>query len=324
MRISAGRYLNLALGLASYTISVIRKNAVIWAMPAAVGIEITNNCNLRCAECLSGSGKMSRPKGFMDESLFHRTINELRPFLYNVNLYFQGESMMHPGFFSLTEKCRGLRTVLSTNGHFLDEDNARHLALSGITRLTVSLDGFNQESYSSYRKGGDFDRVISGIKNVAQAIKASRSKLKLEIQMLVNRHNEDQIAEVIFFARGNSASLKLKSMQVINGENVEYWLPADRRYRRYIKEGNLYKLNSRLKNRCLRMWLNPVVTWDGNIVPCCFDKDADHIMGNLNRDSFRNVWRSEKYTAFRNLILTNRRGIDICQNCTAGLKKSIF
>ncbi len=324
MKMSVVRHLNLAVNLASYAVSFARRNSVVWGMPAALGIEITNNCNLRCAECLSGSGKMSRSKGFMDEFLFQKAINELRPFLHNVNLYFQGESMLHPGFFNLVEKCRDLKTTLSTNGHFLDEDSAGKLAVSGISHLSVSLDGFDKESYSNYRVGGDFDRVISGIRNVAKAISTSGSKLKLEIQMLVNRHNEDQIAEMIFFARENAATLKLKSMQVINGENVEYWLPADKRYRRYIREGDAYKLNSRLRNRCLRVWLNPVVTWDGNIVPCCFDKDADHIMGNLKRDSFVDIWRGEKYLTFRNMILRNRKGIDICRNCTTGLRKSIF
>lgn len=324
MLMSVSRHFNLAVSLASFALSVTRKKAVIWGMPSAVGIEITNTCNLKCVECLSGSGRMTRPKGFMDEALFQKTIDELRPYLQNVNLYFQGESMMHPGFFELVEKCRGLRTTLSTNGHFLDKDNAGKITSAGISHLTISLDGLTQESYSNYRRGGDFERVVRGISNVAEAIRVTGSKLRLEIQMLVSRHNEDQIAEMIYFARENNAVLKLKSMQVIDGENVEFWLPVEKRYRRYIREGNRYRLNSRLRNRCLRMWLNPVVTWDGNIVPCCFDKDADHIMGNLNTDTFHSVWYGDKYMDFRDMVLNSRKEIDICCNCTTGLKKSIF
>ena len=68
------------------------------------------------------------------------------------------------------------------------------------------------------------------------------------------------------------------------------------------------------------MWHSTVVTWDGLIVPCCFDKDARHQFGNLNEDSFNKIWKNDSYNSFRRALLNSRRGIDICQNCTEGTK----
>nr|WP_256367546.1 MULTISPECIES: SPASM domain-containing protein [unclassified Lentimicrobium] len=67
------------------------------------------------------------------------------------------------------------------------------------------------------------------------------------------------------------------------------------------------------------MWRASVITWDGQVVPCCFDKDADHQMGNLLEDSFQNIKSNKKYTNFRNQVFSNRSTIEICKNCSEGL-----
>jgi len=64
------------------------------------------------------------------------------------------------------------------------------------------------------------------------------------------------------------------------------------------------------------MWSSSVISWDGRVVPCCFDKDAKHQLGQLDEDSFRHIWKNKKYNAFRKQIFKARREIDICRNCT--------
>ncbi|HXP48580.1 MAG TPA: SPASM domain-containing protein, partial [Bacteroidia bacterium] len=71
---------------------------------------------------------------------------------------------------------------------------------------------------------------------------------------------------------------------------------------------------------CWRSWHSCVFTWDGNVVPCCFDKDAKHPMGNVKEQSFKELWTGEKYNNFRQALLRSRAEIDICQNCTEGTK----
>jgi radical SAM protein with 4Fe4S-binding SPASM domain len=63
-----------------------------------------------------------------------------------------------------------------------------------------------------------------------------------------------------------------------------------------------------------------VVSWNGKVLPCCFDKDAEYVMGDLNEDTFRDIWTGPKYRIFRKSVLTERRLNDICLNCTSGLR----
>jgi len=304
----------------SYMVSSLTGRPVTKGMPLAIGAELTNHCNLRCPECSSGSGMMTRPKGFMSTALFDKLISELEPYLYNINLYFQGEPMLHAGFFHLLERCANLNTVVSTNGHFLSEDNAEKLAISGLKQLVISLDGMDQQTYSSYRVNGDFEEVTRGIRNVSEAVKRNSSPMKIILQFLVNLNNEHQIAEARKFAGEVNAILKLKSMQIINKDDFVKWLPSEKRFSRYDNKCNSYTLKNSYPDRCARLWFNPVITWDGKVLPCCFDKNADHVMGDLNEDTFRGIWTGPKYRIFRKSVLSGRRMNDICRNCTSGLR----
>ena len=288
----------------SFLLNYVTGNTTAYGMPVSVSIELTNHCNLRCPECLSGLGLMSRDKGFMEINLFEKIIGELSPYIYNLNLYFQGEPMLHPHFFSFLRASRNVKTTVATNGHFLSEENAQRLVISGLNTLIVSLDGMDRQTYSSYRVNGNFDQVMTGIRNVSEAKQKDASKMELIIQFLVNRDNENQIPEVRRFAKEIDARLKLKSMQILNDSSYERWLPEKKKFRRYESVGGSYVIKGNLPDRC----------------PCCFDKDANHIMGDLKEDTFREIWNGPRYRLFRKCIKSGRQLIDICRNCTSGLR----
>jgi radical SAM protein with 4Fe4S-binding SPASM domain len=313
--------LNAIMSGSSFLLSTLTGRSSISGMPVCISFELTNHCNLRCPECTSGSGLMKRESGFMDIELYKRVISELKPYLYYINLYFQGEPMIHPQFFAFSEYTCNINTVVSTNGHYLSPDNSGRLVRSGITKLIVSLDGMDQSTYSEYRINGDFRRVTEGIRNITIARKKFNSSMKLEIQFLVNKFNEHQIPLAEKFAREEGADLKLKSMQIITDDGKDKWLPLDNRFRRYKKETDgIFGIKSTMPDRCLRLWFNPVITWDGRVIPCCFDKNAEFVMGDLNCQSFRSIWNGERYYEFRQQILTARSQVHICRNCTSGMK----
>ena len=314
------RTINTIRAFLSYLKSSVTGRAFISGMPVSAGVELTNHCNLNCPECNAGSGLMTRERGYMNIGLFDKLLAEIEPYLLYLRLYFQGEPMMHPHFFSFLERSRHINTVLSTNGHFLSKENAGKIASSGLNKIIIPVDGTDQETYSSYRINGDLAMVMDGLKNITEEKKRVSSRLIIEIQFLVNKKNEHQISSVRHLAREMNVSLKLKSMQIINEGDYETWLPSEPHFARYRKENGVYSIKSSLPNRCARLWFNPVITWDGKVVPCCFDKNADHIMGDINERSFREIWEGKEYRKFRERILTSRQSIEICRNCTSGLR----
>jgi radical SAM protein with 4Fe4S-binding SPASM domain len=101
-------------------------------------------------------------------------------------------------------------------------------------------------------------------------------------------------------------------------------MPAADKFRRYYEASGNFRIRSILPDRCMRLWFNPVVTWDGRVVHCCFDKDAGFVMGDLKTESFRSVWNGTAYRNFRKMILTGRKKVAICRNCTSGLSRKVI
>lgn len=304
----------------SYLEASVAGKTEIKGMPVSISAELTNTCNLNCPQCFTGSRLMTRKRGFMDIGLYKKVMKELSPYLYNINLYFQGEPMLHPQFFSFILIPAKVRSVVSTNGHFLSEENSEKLVRSQLSRLIISLDGIDQNTYSTYRVNGNITDVTEGLKNLAIAKKKHRSSLIIELQFLVNSINEDQIKQVRQFAKSVNAVLRLKSMQIINKAEIAYWLPSGRRFRRYTMKDGEYVPKIRMHNRCARLWFNPVITWDGKVVPCCFDKNAEYVMGDLNNESFGEIWNGPKFRIFRKSIHSGRHMIEMCRECTSGLR----
>ena len=300
---------------------MILKRQVHWGMPVSASVEATTNCNLRCPECPVGMKILSRPMGSIDLSHFQKYIDMLEKHLTYLMIYLQGEPYMNQQFFELVRYAgsKKIYTATSTNGHFLDDANARNTIESGLDRLIVSLDGTNQESYSTYRVGGDIENVIDGIKNVIKWKEQLKSKTPyIILQLLVLKSNEHQLDEIKELSRHLAVDeLQLKTAQFYDFKNGNALIPENPRYLRYKKNRDgTYSLKKKIRNRCLRMWQSLVITWDGRVVPCCFDKDASHQLGDLNKSSFKEIWKGNDYKAFRREILNNRKNIGICCNCT--------
>lgn len=305
----------------SYWYSILRKRPCHAGMPASLSVEPTTSCNLRCPQCPSGLRQFTRPQGKMEPAKFRSWLDQFSRHLMYLIIYFQGEPLLNPDFFDLVRYARSKRiyTATSTNGHQLDDAHARKLVESGLDRLIVSIDGTDQETYGHYRRGGRLETVKDGVKRVVGwKNKLGSARPFVIIQFLVFRKNEHQIPEMKRLCRELGADkLELKTAQVYDFEQDTGFIPDNPRYSRYIRgEDGLWKHKRPVRNRCFRMWSGAVITWDGRVVPCCFDKDAEHQMGSLEEQGFHEIWRSGSYQKFREQILIDRSTIDICRNCT--------
>jgi len=308
----------------SYLISRFKVAPFQSGLPYAMSIEVSTYCNLQCTECPSGLRKFTRPTGRINQDFFNKIIDQVKDHLVYLTLYFQGEPYMHPQFLNLVRYAHdnGIYTATSTNGHFLTAENVQKTIESGLDRVIVSLDGLDQKTYSTYRVNGDVEKVKTGLRNLVNAKKKNQSNSPyIILQFIVFSHNKDQIEAVKAFGKEVGVDeVQIKSAQIYDFDKEDKSLIDDNKYSRYgRKEDGVWQIRSKLPNRCWRLWSACVMTWDGMIVPCCFDKDADHRLGNVNEISFKQIWKGKLYKEFRNKIFTDRKQIKICRNCSEGL-----
>ena len=324
-KLSPRKSLNGSQLLSSYYFSRLTKKPTHSGYPITLSIEPTTHCNLRCPECPSGLRSFTRDTGMIDLSLFQKAVDELHDYLVYLYLYFQGEPYLHPQFDELVSYAsqKNIYTVASTNAHFLDDENARNTIESGLSRLIISVDGTTQQSYEKYRVGGNLEKVLEGTKTLVRLKKKLKSSAPHVIfQMVVFSHNENEMEQLCKMAAECGVDeVKLKTAQIYDFENGSSLIPSSEKYSRYTLHANsFYKIKNPLLNHCWKMWHSSVITWDGKVVPCCFDKDATHVMGDLKKQSFREIWNGEPYQKFRASLLRSRKEIDICKNCSEGTK----
>ena len=307
----------------SYLLSKATKTPAISGLPISIAIEPTTACNLRCPECPSGLRSFTRPTGKLDEAFYQRLIDEVHESLLYLTFYFQGEPYLHPDFLRMVQYAgqRNIYTATSTNAHFLTDEQAQKTVESGLDRLIISIDGSTQETYEAYRKSGDLQKVLDGTERIVYWRKKLKSKTPAVLwQFLVVKPNEHQIPDIKRMAKEMGVDkVAFKTAQIYDYAHGNALIPTIDQYSRYRANGDgTYAIKAKQIGHCWKMWHSCVITWDGKVVPCCFDKDAQHNLGDLKGRPFKEIWHHEKYVHFRRQVLQSRKNIDICANCSEG------
>ncbi len=323
-KITFNRFWNGVKVLSSFYVGRLLNMPLQWGYPVSISFEPTTSCNLRCPECPSGLRAFTRPTGMLQKDFFTRTIDDIHKELLYLIFYFQGEPYLNPDFLDMVKyaSSKGIYTATSTNAHYLTDAAAKRTVESGLDRLIISIDGTTQDVYKQYRIGGNIDKVLEGAKNIVKWKKELNSKTPFVFfQFLVVKPNEHQVEDIKKLAKKIGVDeVRFKTAQIYDyATDPNQLIPTTDKFSRYKKDpaGN-YIPKNKLANRCWKMQHANVITWDGLVVPCCFDKDAMHQLGNLKDQSFKEVWNNDNYKQFRSELLKSRKNIDICANCSEG------
>jgi radical SAM protein with 4Fe4S-binding SPASM domain len=324
-KLSFRRLWNGVKVFSSYQLGRLTGKPLQWGYPVSISFEPTTSCNLRCPECPSGLRQFTRPTGMLQPDFFRKTIDEIHKELLYLIFYFQGEPYLNPAFLDMVKYAasKKIYTATSTNAHYLTSENARRTVESGLDRLIISIDGTTQDVYKQYRVGGNLEKVLEGARNIVHWKKELKSKTPFVFfQFLVVKPNEHQIADIKKLAKEVGVDeVRFKTAQVYDYEtDPNNLIPTINKYSRYRKgPDGIYTPKNKLANQCWKLQHANVITWDGLVVPCCFDKDAMHRLGNLQYQSFKEIWHNDKYKQFRSELKKSRKNIDICANCSEGV-----
>ena len=314
--------------ISSFYLSRMLRKPIVWGMPISYSIEPTNHCNLKCPECPSGLGALTRPLGLLKSEDFKKLVDEISKTGFYIQLFFQGEPYINKNLPEMISYAQSKKVYvsISTNGHFVNAKNVDQVLDNAPDKLIFSVDGLDEESYQKYRIGGTFEQADSGLRAlINRKIERGFKKPFVEFQFIVMKQNEHQLDEVKKYCKEVGVDkLVFKTMQISSYENALKFLPTNKKFRRYVLNDQSFRIKNEIKNHCFALWRTSVITWDGRVVPCCFDKDAENEIGLVNGKSFSEIWRSAKYYNFRKKILDDRKSESMCTNCTEGLKVNIF
>jgi radical SAM protein with 4Fe4S-binding SPASM domain len=307
-----------------------------WGMPTHLQVEPTNHCNLKCTLCPVADG-LERTSGHMDPGVIKKIIDEIGEYLFFVLFWDWGEPFLNDKIYemiSLTKK-RGIRTATCTNGHALaDKENAEKTVRSGLDTLIVAIDGTTQESYERYRRGGNLETVLRGIRNVVRLRGELKSETPLvNLRFIVMKDNEGEVPGLELFARNSGADvltmMKLNpyiddiysegtSDKSDKKERDSLFLPSGVEHKRFKAPPGSDSRVRLKRNPCKHLWNNPVIHWNGTVCPCCYDFNEKYPLGDLERDSFKEIWYGAAYRRMRSEFRSRWEEMPLCRECSHG------
>jgi len=290
------------------------------ALPTYISIEPTNLCDQKCPVCETGLGILNRPRGLMSLENFKRIIDKIYKHTNGILLYFMGETFLNKDAYEMIKyaKSKNIFVEACTNGNVVD---GKKLVDSGIDEIQFQIGGTTQEIHQIYRVGGNLEKAINNIKATVERKKETGAGTKIILGLIVMRHNEHQIEDFWKLAKALGVDRgEIVNPCVRNRQDGERFLPKNKKYWIYDKElfskEKILKMIKSPRNSCWWIWHTTVITWDGNVVPCCRDPKAEYIMGNIFEENLKDIWNNKKYRAFRKQILNNQKNIPICRLCS--------
>jgi MoaA/NifB/PqqE/SkfB family radical SAM enzyme len=324
------RFINMVVGGGQFLL----KSERMRALPMAVKIDISPMCNLSCTVCVhadpNGDPNLEKqefhPQHRMSVEQFRRIIREIRNRTSAVSLYYVGDPLVHP---DLDEMCgiaydAGLMVHVSTNFSFaLTDARIRRIVRSGLTHLSICVDGLSQEKYERTRVGGRIDRVLSNLERVCRFRREmGRRYPKVEVQYIKFQHNVDELpaARALFERIGVD-------------QVTDFW--GDLGNYTHRDPGSFEVRGPRPRRgipQCYWPHSSMVIKYNGDVIPCCSYRighqytpaDDPHILGNVFETSLAEVWNNARYRQARRMVSDPRAVLDdpslknhFCYGCPA-------
>ena len=256
-----------------------------------IQFESSTSCNAKCSFC---PRDFSRPKGQMSDELFYKIIDEGKKLNVSKFLPFlNGEPFMFSRIFSWLEymEKQNIKVHLYSNCSLLDKEKIDFIVSLGcIEYIYCSFNGAKKETYEKIMRL-DYEKTKKNINYLLD-----KAKFPVRVGMVLTKETYKEKERFTKMWRG-----KVKFSPFKN------WCG--------IKHDPLERTGKRISCRQVRQHFT--ILWDGRVCLCCFDYDGKVILGDLNKQSIKEIWDSAK------LIRDKHNSLDfnmpLCRECNFNL-----
>lgn len=241
--------------------------------------------------------------------------------------HWRGESCLSPYLPDIAEytKSMGYINYVSTNTvvPLLSDKSYVTKLLNNLTRLNVSVDGYNQETLSLYRGVNASWKLL--LKNLEVISSISTNCVK-EMRVLMFKYNEGhedfyrKLAEKYNMTRISFGRPIINYKMKLTEKEVETWLAENPKYQRYKQVNDDWVLK-RGKCTMVKRRIPPVISVHGSVHPCGNDWGLQYNLGNVLTDDWNLI--VQRFNKMKQVM--RRKALSMCRNlCCVSNEKVDF
>ncbi|HEU4577333.1 MAG TPA: radical SAM/SPASM domain-containing protein [Polyangiaceae bacterium] len=275
-----------------------------------VRIENTNRCGYKCFFCPRES--LARKQGFMAVEDFELALERVGQHVGRVDLHGFGEplldSLLPRKLEIVRERWKGsVPVIYSTLGVRIDETMALGL-VRHLSRLEVSFYGTNRESYRATHGVDRFELARANLARLAQLRRELKSSLEIVVRAFpkhesIKQPESSDIELTTFIEWTQTLGIQaIRERPLHNYGNGRSYNPAGTSKPCSVIWGLRYRILQ--------------ITWNLDVIPCCFDFDAKMPFGNLRHQTLAEIFSGAEYAKFTRAHATNDLGgYPVCVSC---------
>jgi radical SAM protein with 4Fe4S-binding SPASM domain len=305
----------------------MRQRGYVARTPRTIQIELDNRCNLFCKQCARQTRGLPENMGYLGYENFLKIMSQFQH-LDSICLNGFGEVLLNKDLFRIVEWCKSeMSNKISffTNGTLIDQDIARKIVSSGLDTIIVSIDAATPKTHEKIRKSKKdtdvFRKIVDGIKLINdEKLKQGSKSPELNVSFALMPDNLLDVEKIIELTGITGiATIGFGEINGIWSDNTitrkTFIKTVINAHKKAKKVGIHLGCSLSLKHSCIAPWESPYITWDGSLVPCCWNPYPEKInFGNIFESPFEEIWNNEAMRNFRR-ALSSGKIPHSCKNC---------
>jgi MoaA/NifB/PqqE/SkfB family radical SAM enzyme len=281
--------------------------------PKMLSLELSSACNANCIMC--PHGEMTRKKGNMSLETLNKIIKDCQgqP-LKKINLFWFGDSFCNRNAVEYIRAARkglpGVKLYISTNAGLLSKEISQTIIDEDLLDvINFDIDGIKKETYEGIRRNLNYEEVVENVEYFLR-YKKEKGKTKPQTRVTIIKMvpTEGEIEEFI------KKWKPLVDKVDVNDYNTWLGTQDDRN----VGESRQRSLGGNFDFACLHPWDELVISAEGIAGLCCLDYDLKAVVGDISKESIKEIWQGEKMNNYRNKMLNlDYDSIDVCKTCNA-------